>query len=170
MHSIFASLLPLSSSDFARVCGCVTEQSPTEPKLDFSPQCNQHFHCNLNPRIQFKMQSNPHTCMPSHIDASPILFNILFETAAENFPTSCQLKNQQLKQSQTEKMHNFIQAMSAKFAKNCTKISFRHFFSSEILHFSARILPILEFYFRNWICLSFPSLFCRNGKGWRFEA
>ena len=43
-------------------------------------------------------------------------------------------------------------------------------FSLKILHFCARILPILEFYFRNWICLSFPSLFCRNGKGWRFEA
>ena len=59
--------LPLSSSDFARVCGCVTEQSPTEPKLDFSPQCNQHFHCNLNPRIQFKMQSNPHIHACHHI-------------------------------------------------------------------------------------------------------
>ena len=43
-------------------------------------------------------------------------------------------------------------------------------FFLKILHFSAGILPILEFYFRNWICLSFPSLFCRNGKGWRFEA
>ena len=50
------------------------------------------------------------------------------------------------------------------------KSHFATFFSLEILHFSARILPILEFYFRNWICLSFPSLFCRNGKGWRFEA
>ena len=53
-------------------------------------------------------------------------------------------KNQQLSPSQTRKMHNVIHESLENFFKIANFSGFLTFL--KILHFSARILPILEFY------------------------